>query len=207
MSNLATVVLTLYRICTQLLSMYWCCVALAPCAYKQSGVHSPCLKAKWAHAQHQYGYFCRFFYIPCILPISYVWLAGPIVLAQHKRKKRIGKAWTSICRTSWPTQLRRHRETMAAPANFDSDVAKRYDTLEKSYFFKVIPWNNLHFLYCCSCCIDFFGKWLWVLFLYQNILSHFCKCGIVWYWPAVVFNHIGSFSIYHVTFLCYKRYC
>jgi hypothetical protein len=34
------------------------------------------------------------------LPISGVRIAAPIVLAQHKRSERIGKARTPVCRTS-----------------------------------------------------------------------------------------------------------
>ncbi len=40
--------------------------------------------------------FSLIFYVRCTSPISRVWIAAPIVLAQHKENERIGKAWTPI---------------------------------------------------------------------------------------------------------------
>jgi hypothetical protein len=37
-----------------------------------------------------------FFFIHCASPIGGVRIVGPIVLAQHKRNKRIGKAWKTV---------------------------------------------------------------------------------------------------------------
>ncbi len=44
--------------------------------------------------------FSRIFHICCASPISGVRMVALIVLAQHKRNERIGKAWTSVCRAS-----------------------------------------------------------------------------------------------------------
>ncbi len=41
-----------------------------------------------------------FFYIRCASPIGRVWIAEPIVLAQHKENERIDEARTPICSAS-----------------------------------------------------------------------------------------------------------
>jgi hypothetical protein len=68
MSNLAPIVLGLYRICTQLISMCWCCVA--PYAYKQSGGALAMPKDKVGTFTAPIWIFLQIFYIPCNLPIS-----------------------------------------------------------------------------------------------------------------------------------------
>jgi hypothetical protein len=59
------------------------------CANRRSAANSPCQQEVFAD-----------FFIRCALPISGERIAAPIVLAQHKEHKRIGKVRTSMRRAS-----------------------------------------------------------------------------------------------------------
>jgi hypothetical protein len=96
MNDVAPIVLALYSSPTvDIIGTVWHPALIgksrnARCAYRQSGVNS----------QGQLEVFAVFFFIPCASFISRVWIAGPIVLVQHKGNERIGEAPTSIRRAS-----------------------------------------------------------------------------------------------------------
>ncbi len=88
-SDLAPVLLALH------IKQYWRCDA--PCAYRQSGAHSPRLQAKRGAFAASILRFSRIFHICCASPISGVRIVALIVLEQHKRNERIGKVRTPVC--------------------------------------------------------------------------------------------------------------
>ncbi len=69
---------------------------MASGTYRQSGEHSPCLWAQGGEFAAPIRSFCGFLKIFCTSPIGRVQIAGPIVFEEHKRNKRIGKAWTTV---------------------------------------------------------------------------------------------------------------
>jgi hypothetical protein len=73
---------------------YWRCVASG--AYKQSGEYLPRLQAKRGKFSVPIRSFRGFFSLRCASTIGGVRIAGPIVLAQQRKNKRMGKARKTI---------------------------------------------------------------------------------------------------------------